>query len=197
MSSYRVCVIGIVRTVIVYRLFNDTYDVSCKVYSLDHISSVAPPPSGHTAPGLTLPSLRAATIVIIYLHSTGFCYYVWVFTVTENHVGVICAALPPLRALVARFLSKHSRSTQRSRVGGNTADNGSGYMLRKPVHGNRESPAVGRNDTYPADSGSQDGYPTDSPQIWKPLPRIPSRLSDSEEVDIDMILDVENGYWRR
>lgn len=111
-----------------------------------------------------LQSTVSQSIAYTLTHLTDVCYYVWFCTVTENHLGVICAAVPPLRALATRCLGRAWTTGSNSKRSGaaNTdeEDRGSGYALKSGVgasgsgSSSRESKTA--VDIYPVDSESRE-----------------------------------------
>ncbi|KAK2768742.1 hypothetical protein FQN54_000598 [Arachnomyces sp. PD_36] len=126
------------------------------------------------------------------------CYYIWTCTVTENHLGVICAAVPPLRALASRFLGR-AWNTASKRSGASNTDPGTGYALRSGISANRDrdSKAIGETDIYPIDSDSEDrgnGLVKSAASITtNSLPRGRSEEGRGGSSDIDGIYDLETG----
>ncbi|KAK2762735.1 hypothetical protein FQN54_000909 [Arachnomyces sp. PD_36] len=128
---------------------------------------------------------------------TWYSYYAWSATLAENHIGIICAAIPPLRSLFLRYFGRISTKLSLkndSEHNRRSYNNGGGYIL----HGNTKNNGTrGSKDSGVRDTRCQ-GSLEDSPAgppfygMSKSLPRISSGLSQGS-IDTDILINMEEG----
>lgn len=139
---------------------------------------------------------------------------------TENHIGVICAAIPPLRPLFSRFygIVTSTKSFRKTRAGHNVNhqddDSEGGYILHKNNKSDKSDDRNNSNGNKVSGGGTGTGRQTpgmdgnleagnrggSSPEnasaldTSKPLPRIPSGLSQTDSIETDILItDLERG----